>query len=82
MRMKHMQNVGRLVAALGAVGILQACASMPDVRVPMLQNENSSANRSMLSLYNPLPFQHRSVSDGMFLKAPQDRNPKYIYLGY
>ena len=80
--MKHMKTVGRLIAALCAVATLQACSALSNVRVATLQPENSSANRSMLSLYNPLAFQHRSVSDGMFLRAPQDRSSKYLYLGY
>jgi hypothetical protein len=36
----------------------------------------------MLSLFNPLPFQHRSLSEGMWLRAPEDRNPRYRYLGW
>jgi hypothetical protein len=36
----------------------------------------------MLSLYNPLPFQHRSANQGWLLRAPEERNSKYIYLGY
>ena len=52
------------------------------MRVAPLPQENSSSQRSMLSLYNPLPFQHRSMSAGMWLRAPEDRNPRYIYLGY
>ena len=80
--MKHMKIVGRLIVALCAAGSLQACAALSNVRVAPLQPENSSSDRSMLSLYNPLPFQHRSVSEGAFLRAPQDRNSKYLYLGY
>ncbi|MDB4882693.1 MAG: hypothetical protein JWL95_1459 [Gemmatimonadetes bacterium] len=80
--MKHMKIVGRLMAALCVAGSLQACTALSNVRVAPLQPENSSSNRSMLSLYNPLPFQHRSVNDGALLRAPQDRNPKYLYLGY
>ena len=80
--MTRLKMVGRLVLAVAAAGSLQACASVTSVRVPMLQTENSSASRSMLSLYNPLPFQHRSQSEGALLRAPQDRNPRYLYLGY
>lgn len=80
--MTHMKIVGRLIVVLCAAGTLQACAALSNLRVAPLQPENSSSNRSMLSLYNPLPFQHRSVSDGALLRAPQDRNPKYLYLGY
>jgi hypothetical protein len=77
-----MKIVGRLVAASCAVGALQACSSLSNIRVAPLQAENSSSSRSMLSLYNPLTAQHRSASEGYFLRAPQDRNPKYLYLGY
>jgi hypothetical protein len=80
--MTNMKIAGRLVVALCAAGALQACTALSNIRVAPLQPENSSSNRSMLSLYNPLPFQHRSVSDGALLRAPQDRNPKYLYLGY
>ena len=80
--MKHIKILGRVTVALCLAGSLQACAGLSNVRVAPLQPENSSSNRSMLSLYNPLPFQHRSVSDGALLRAPQDRNSRYIYLGY
>jgi hypothetical protein len=82
MRMKHMKTVGRLIAAVCAVGSLQACSALSNIRVAPLQPENTSSNRSMLSLYNPLTAQHRSASEGYFLRAPQDRNSKYLYLGY
>jgi hypothetical protein len=82
MRMKHIGIFGRVIVALCVAGSLQACAALSNVRVAPLQPENSSANRSMLSLFNPVPSQHRSVSDGAMLRAPQDRNPRYIYLGY
>ena len=80
--MKHIKIVGRVVVALCLAGSLQACTALSNVRVAPLQPENSSSHRSMLSLYNPLPFQHRSQSDGALLRAPQDRNPRYLYLGY
>ena len=80
--MTHVKAIGRVMLAVGAVAILQGCAALSNVRVAPLSNENSSAQRSMLSLYNPLPFQHRSASHGMLLRAPEDRNPRYRYLGY
>jgi len=80
--MTQLKILGRVTLALCAAGSLQACASLSNVRVSTLPRENSSAERSMLSLYNPLPFQHRSLSEGMLLRAPQDRNSRYIYLGY
>jgi len=80
--MTQLKVLGRVTLALCAAGSLQACASLSNVRVSTLPRENSSAERSMLSLYNPLPFQHRSLSEGMLLRAPQDRNSRYIYLGY
>lgn len=80
--MTYAKPIGRVILALGAVVALQGCAALSNVRVAPLQPENSSAQRSMLSLYNPLPFQHRSMSHGMLLRAPEDRNPRYRYLGY
>ena len=80
--MTHAKLIGRAVLALGTVVTLQGCAALSNVRVAPLQSENSSSQRSMLSLFNPVPFQHRSVSHGMLLRAPQDRNPRYRYLGY
>jgi hypothetical protein len=80
--MMRLKTAGRLILAVAVAGSLQACAALSNVRVQPLQNENASASRSMLSLYNPLPFQHRSQSDGALLRAPHDRNPRYIYLGY
>ena len=80
--MTKLKIVGRIALALCAAGSLQACAGLSNARVSMLPRENSSAERSMLSLYNPLPFQHRSLSEGSLLRSPQDRNHKYIYLGY
>ncbi len=80
--MTHVKAIGRVILAVGAVATLQGCAALSNVRVAPLANENSSAQRSMLSLYNPLPFQHRSASAGMLLRAPEDRNPRYRYLGY
>ena len=80
--MTDVKAIGRVVLAIGALSALQGCAALSNVRVAPLPRENSSSQRSMLSLYNPLPFQHRSVSDGMLLRAPEDRNPRYRYLGY
>jgi hypothetical protein len=80
--MTHVKAIGRVILAVGAVATLQGCAALSNVRVAPLPQENSSAQRSMLSLYNPLPFQHRSASAGMLLRAPEDRNPRYRYLGY
>ncbi|HKH94139.1 MAG TPA: hypothetical protein VKA54_20210 [Gemmatimonadaceae bacterium] len=80
--MTHAKLIGRMIVALGAVASLQGCAALSSVRVAPLATENSSSQRSMLSLFNPMPFQHRSLSDGMLLRAPEDRNPKYRYLGY
>jgi hypothetical protein len=80
--MTNMKAIGRVVLAVGALATLQGCAALSNVRVAPLPQENSSTQRSMLSLYNPVPFQHRSVSDGMMLRAPEDRNPRYRYLGY
>jgi hypothetical protein len=82
MRMSKLKIVGRITLALCAAGSLQACATLSTVHVATLPSENSSAERSMLSLYNPLAFQHRSLYEGMLLRSPQDRNPKYVYLGY
>ena len=80
--MRHMKVVGRMIVMVGAVASLQSCAALSNVRVAPLPQENSSSQRSMLSLFNPLPFQHRSMSEGMWLRAPEDRNPRYRYLGY
>ena len=80
--MTHVKATVRVILAVGAVAVLQGCAALSNVRVAPLQSENSSAQRSMLSLYNPLPFQHRSASHAMLLRAPEDRNPRYRYLGY
>ena len=80
--MTQAKAIGRVILAIGALVTLQGCAALSNVRVAPLPRENSSAQRSMLSLYNPLPFQHRSASDGMLLRAPEYRNPRYLYLGY
>ncbi|PYP81424.1 MAG: hypothetical protein DMD35_01550 [Gemmatimonadetes bacterium] len=80
--MTYAKVVGRAVLVVGALAALQGCAELSSAHVAMLPQENSSAQRSMLSLYNPLPFQHRSLSEGMWLRAPEDRNPRYRYLGY
>ena len=80
--MTNAQMVGRVVLAVGTAVSLQGCAALSNVRVAPLAQENSSTQRSMLSLYNPLPFQHRSMSEGMWLRAPEDRNPRYRYLGW
>jgi len=80
MPMTYAKMVGRVVLTVGSVASL--CAALSNVRVAPLAQENSSAQRSMLSLFNPVPFQHRSVSEGMWLRAPEDRNPRYRYLGW
>ena len=80
--MSYTTMVGRVVLTVGTLVSLQGCAALSNVRVAPLAQENSSSQRSMLSLYNPLPFQHRSVSDGVLLRAPEDRNPRYRYLGW
>lgn len=76
------KTAGRVIAAIGMAMSLQACAGLTGARVAMLPMENASSQRSMLSLYNPLPFQHRSATQGWLLRAPEERNSKYIYLGY
>ena len=80
--MTYAKMVGRVVLTVGSVASLQGCAALSNVRVAPLAQENSSAQRSMLSLFNPVPFQHRGVSEGMWLRAPEDRNPRYRYLGW
>jgi hypothetical protein len=80
--MTNVKAIGRVILVVGAVASLQGCAALANVHVAPLPTENSSSQRSMLSLFNPLPFQHRSVSDGLLLRAPEDRNPRYRYLGY
>jgi len=80
--MSHAKVVGRMIVMVGAVASLQGCAALSNVRVAPLPRENASSQRSMLSLFNPLPFQHRSMSEGVLLRAPEDRNPRYRYLGY
>jgi hypothetical protein len=80
--MRPSNAIGRIILALGAVASLQGCAALSNVRVAPLPRENASAQRSMLSLFNPLPFQHRSMSEGYWLRQPENRNPQYRYLGY
>lgn len=80
--MTHSKLIGRTLLALGALATLQGCASLAGMRVSPLPRENASSQRSMLSLYNPIPFQHRSVSDGMWLRQPEDRSSRYLYIGY
>lgn len=80
--MGYAKIVGRVVLIVGTLAGLQGCAQLAGIRVAPLPQENASSQRSMLSLYNPLPFQHRSMSDGMLLRAPENRNPRYRYLGY
>ena len=80
--MRYARMVGRVALVVGALAGVQGCAELSNVHVAMLPQENSSAQRSMLSLYNPLPFQHRIESAGMLLRAPEDRNLRYRYLGY
>ena len=81
--MTYAKMVGRVVLTVGTVASLQGCAALSNVpcRAASAQ-ENSSAQRSMLSLFNPIPFQHRSASEGTWLRAPEDRNPRYRYLGW
>jgi len=74
--------VGRVAVVVGALVSLQGCAALSNVRVAPLSQENSSSQRSMLGLFNPMPFQHRSQSEGSWLRAPEDRNPRYRYLGW
>ena len=80
--MTHVKAIGRVFLTVGALVMLQGCAALSNVRVAPLPSENASSQRSLLSLYNPLPFQHRSASDGMLLQAPENRNLRYRYLGY
>jgi len=80
--MTYAKMIGRAVLVVGTLVSLQGCAELSNVRVATLPQENSSSQRSMLSLFNPLPFQHRSMSEGMWLRAPEDRNPRYRYLGW
>ena len=80
--MRYANVVGRVVLIVGTLAGLQGCAEVSGMRVAPLPQENSSSHRSMLSLYNPLPYQHRTISAGMWLRAPEDRNPRYRYLGY
>ena len=80
--MRYAKLIGRVALVVGTVAGLQGCAQFANVQVPMLPQENSSVERSMLSLYNPLPFQHRSLSQGTWLRSPENRNSRYIYLGY
>jgi hypothetical protein len=80
--MIQMKLAARLLAAAAILVAAQGCASLSNVRVGWLPQENASSQRSMLSLYNPLSFQHRSVSDGWLLRAPEERSSRYIYIGY
>jgi hypothetical protein len=80
--MTYAKMMGRVALMVGVAVSLQGCAALSNVRVAPLGQENSSTQRSMLSLFNPMPFQHRSVSDGMLLRAPEDRNPRYRCLGW
>jgi len=82
MLMRYAKVVGRVALMVGVAASLQGCAELSSMRVAMLPQESASAQRSMLSLYNPLPFQHRIESAGMLLRAPEDRNLRYRYLGY
>jgi hypothetical protein len=78
--MTYIKVVGRLMVVIGIATSLQACSALANVRVAPLQPENSSSNRSMLSLYDPI--HHRSASTGYYLRGSEDRNPRYRYLGY
>jgi hypothetical protein len=64
---------GRAVALAAVTVLLQGCESLQNIRVSPLPTENSSSSRSMLSQFNPLPFQHRSVDDGVLLRAAENR---------
>ena len=75
------RTAGRVIAAVAVAASLQACAE-GYARVPMLPMENASSQRSMLSLYNPLRFQHRSATEGWLLRAPEERTSRYLYVGY
>ncbi|HTK49711.1 MAG TPA: hypothetical protein VL328_17150 [Gemmatimonadaceae bacterium] len=72
----------RLLVGAAVLVAAQGCAALSNVRVAPLPQENASSQRSMLSLFNPLPFQHRSVSDGWLLRAPEERSSPYVYIGY
>ena len=74
MRTRFAVPVARVAIALTVATLCQGCASMMGMRVSTMPQENSSSTRSMLSSFNPLPFQHRSVSDGALLRAPEDRS--------
>jgi len=87
--MRYAKMIGRVALTVGTVVSLQGCAALSsmrtelsNVRVAPLAHENSSTQRSMVNLFDPLPFRHRSASDGMWLRAPEDRNPRYRYLGW
>ena len=87
--MTYAKMIGRVALTVGTVASLQGCAALSNVRTDLsmvrvapLAQENSSSQRSMLSLFNPIPFQHRSASEGTWLRAPEDRNPRYRYLGW
>jgi hypothetical protein len=67
------KTIGRALMLAAAAVLLQGCESLQMVRVSPLGHQNSNSNRSMLSQFNPLPFQHRSVDDGALLRDPQDR---------
>ena len=80
--MRYAKIVGRVALIVGTLAGLQGCAGLQGMRVAPLPQENASSQRSMLSLFNPLPYQHRSMSEGMLLRAPENRNPRYLYIGY
>jgi len=73
MRSRFAVPVARVVVALSIAALCQGCESMMGMRVSTMPQENSSSTRSMLSAFSPLPFQHRSASDGALLRAPEDR---------
>jgi hypothetical protein len=75
-------RVTRAIAALGAALSLQGCAQLQNIRVAPLRTENSSSYRSMLAEFNPLPYQHRSASDGALLRAPEDRGRRPFWYHY
>ena len=66
-------RIARLVVALSSVAFLGGCAQLQGMRVSTLPTENSSALRSMLSQFSPLPWAHHDSYEGALLKAPEDR---------
>jgi hypothetical protein len=73
-------TIARVTLALSAVAALQGCASIRSTRVGFLPTENSSATRSMLSTFNPNPYQRLDLSAGALLKAPEDRRSRPFWM--